>query len=136
VQTGGNDYNHGGSSPSNATFSQGYESFLLQVFATCSGSQKPAITPKVVSICGQGSPLEQGTQNNRCKPCPHVEDAVNDFKAKHPDLAPFVYFILVPCDGSVVTGVDDIGCAGHKNKEGQSEVADFLLPKLQDIMQW
>lgn len=45
-------------------------------------------------------------------------------------------FILIPCDGSVVTGVGDVGCQGHRNAIGHREIADFLLPKLIDITGW
>jgi len=33
-----------------------------------------------------------------------------------------------------VTGVGDIGCDGHKNEEGENQVAHFLIPKIREII--
>ena len=54
----------------------------------------------VVSVCGQGSPQEArlDPDNNRCRPCPHVESAVQAFKRSHPTRR--AEYIFVPCDGS------------------------------------
>ena len=84
-----------------------------------------------------GDPTEHARDpdNDRCSPCPHVEDAVKAFKQKYGDQYP-VEYISIPCDGTVVTGDGDIGCAGHKNKIGQRQVADFLAPKLKEMMGW
>lgn len=75
---------------------------------------------KVLAVCGFGDPTEaiRDPDNNRCKPCPHVESAVSDFNTKWQGYYPEVAYIFVPCDGSVVTGEGDIGCAGHKNRQG------------------
>ena len=92
---------------------------------------------KIAAVCGMGDPTEhtRDPDNDRCSPCPHVEDAVTAFKQKYGDQYA-VEYISIPCDGTVVTGVDDIGCAGHKNKAGQKAVADFLTPKLKAMMGW
>ena len=137
ISLGGNDYNHhSGSVPSNASFSAAYEAFLLSVFAGYDGAG--ANDSVVVSICGQGDPLEvqRDPDNNRCRPCPHVETAARDFAAAHPAYSSRSHYVFVPCDGSVVSGVGDIGCDGHKNVRGQAEVAHFLTPKLAQIMSW
>mmetsp|Transcript_7443 Transcript_7443/g.27325 ORF Transcript_7443/g.27325 Transcript_7443/m.27325 type:complete len:326 (-) Transcript_7443:2396-3373(-) len=148
ISLGGNDYNHhGGNVPSNDTFNASYEAFLLQVFADA--QQGPSMTtsresaqarplPQVVSICGQGDPKEKDfdVDNNRCRPCPHVEAAVEAFRHKHVQFASYCHYIFIPCDGTVVTGEDDIGCDGHKNGAGQAAVSRFLLPRIQDIMGW
>lgn len=42
----------------------------------------------------------------------------------------------MPCDGSVVTGEGDIGCWGHRNERGHQEIAEFLAPKIAEIMHW
>jgi len=35
-----------------------------------------------------------------------------------------------------LTGDGDIGCEGHKNQLGQKRVADFLEPRMREIMGW
>ncbi|KAH8095472.1 GDSL-like Lipase/Acylhydrolase [Aureococcus anophagefferens] len=72
--------------------------------------------------------------NNRCKPCPHVEAAVDAYQTANP--ARRAAYVFVPCDGTVVTDHGDIGCDGHKNRAGQAEVARFLEPKLREIAGW
>ena len=86
----------------------------------------------VINVCGQGSPAEASfdPDNNRCAPCPHVEAAVREFADDR------VHYVFIPCDGSVVTGDGDIGCAGHKNRQGQREVFDFLKDKVAVITGW
>ena len=76
------------------------------------------------------------SDRRRCSPCPHLEDALRDFKAKHADLIDRVALTLVPCDGTVVTGEGDIGCAGHKNAVGQDEVFEHIKPIVRDLMGW
>mmetsp|Transcript_21172 Transcript_21172/g.35674 ORF Transcript_21172/g.35674 Transcript_21172/m.35674 type:complete len:414 (-) Transcript_21172:82-1323(-) len=138
ISLGGNDYNHqDGNVPSNETFSLAMEDFYLSIFDKYDHSSEETLL-KIVSICGMGDPFEASydPDNSRCRPCPHVSDAVVAFKLKYPTLAGQVYYINVPCDGSVVTGKGDIGCMGHKNREGQNKVADFLFPLIRDIMKW
>lgn len=108
-----------------------YEALLLQILTTMS---KP---PIVLSICGQGSPNEVRTDpdNNRCRPCSHVERASVEFNSKYSGRFDTNY-IFVPCNGSIVTGVDDIGCNGHKNQIGQARVSAFLEPKIRKLMKW
>ena len=111
ISLGGNDYNHQkGHIPSNETFSSHYEEFLLRIF------QQYENKNKIAAICGMGDPTEHARDpdNDRCSPCPHVQDAVKNFKQKYGDQYALEY-INIPCDGSVVTGNGDIGCAGHKN---------------------
>ena len=130
ISLGGNDFNHqNGHIPTNSTFDQAYETFLLEIFDHHGSTT-------IVSVCGQGDPNEAklDPDNNRCRPCPNVEAANIAFKSKYPLLK--MDYIYIPCDGSVVTGKDDIGCAGHKNVKGQSEVAEYLAPKLREIMGW
>uniref|UniRef100_A0A7S4VUL4 SGNH hydrolase-type esterase domain-containing protein n=1 Tax=Ditylum brightwellii TaxID=49249 RepID=A0A7S4VUL4_9STRA len=140
VSLGGNDYNHQGDNvPSDAEFNAAYEELLLQLFmyygvVNEDKTIRQGKIPKIVSICGQGSPNE-GTDQNRCRPCPHVEEAVQKFQENNAvDLAIAVDYIFIPCDGSVVTGTNDIGCDGHKNALGQLQVANYLEPRLKDIM--
>jgi len=66
-----------------------------------------------------GDPTEaiRSPDNNRCKPCPHVETAVKAFNEKYMGVHR-VEYVFIPCDGSVVTGSGDIGCMGHKNQVG------------------
>ena len=147
VSLGGNDFNHqGGKVPSNSTFSAAYATFLSRIFAVYDGRRESSgdgsvdntTATKVVAVCGQGSPVEakQDPDNNRCRPCPHVEAAIADFRAARPDLAPRLHYVFVPCDGTVATGNGDIGCNGHKNRIGQHEVARFVAPRLAQIMDW
>jgi len=84
-----------------------------------------------------GDPTEasRDPDNNRCKPCDHVEAASSAFNERYAGQY-HVDYIYIPCDGSVVTGTDDIGCAGHKNRKGQEEVANFLIPYIVRIMDW
>lgn len=133
VSLGGNDYNHQhGHVPDNATFTNAYIAFLERVLETYG----PDV--RVIGVCGQGSPVEarEDPDNNRCRPCPFVSDATDAFHVKHPELRRRVGYVFVPCDGSVVTGESDIGCAGHKNRIGQREVSDFLIPEISGFMEW
>ena len=109
-----------------------YAAFVERVFTAY--ASEPQLV--VIGVCGQGSPQEAAfdPDNNRCRPCPHVADATATYAAAHPTRR--VHYLFVPCDGSVVTGVDDIGCDGHKNRLGQARVADFLEPRLRQIMRW
>ena len=104
---------------------------MLRIFEKYSNQNK------IAAVCGMGDPTEaaRDPDNDRCSPCPHVEDAVNSFKQKYGDQYS-VEYTFIPCDGTVVTGTDDIGCAGHKNRLGQQQVADFLVPKLKTMMDW
>lgn len=133
VSLGGNDFNHQKNVPSNATFAAAYEDFLQQIVNPYLDDTPPTI----VSVCGQGDPteVERDPNNDRCRPCPHVEDATRSFREEH-GAAVRVEYIFIPCDGTVVTGEDDIGCEGHKNELGQQRVADFLEPRLREIMGW
>jgi len=143
VSLGGNDFNHQKTVPSNATFRAAYEEFLLQIAkpymegnttTTTTTQQQP---PTIVSVCGQGDPteVERDPNNDRCRPCPHVEDATESFRTKYSESVR-VEYIFIPCDGTVVTGDGDIGCEGHKNQLGQKRVAEFLEPRLREIMAW
>lgn len=91
-----------------------------------------------LQLCGMGSPAEAAydPDNNRCRPCTHVERAVEAYRRRHAHHSPRLHYLSIPCDGSVVTGVDDIGCAGHKNELGQARIARFLQPRIGAIMQW
>ena len=133
ISLGGNDFNHQhGNVPSNETFNAAYIEFVTTVLETYPEST-------VLSVCGQGSPAEAtfDPDNNRCSPCPHVEAATDEFWASAaPEVAARVHYKLVPCDGSVVVGDDDIGCNGHKNQLGQAKVAAFLAPTVESIMGW
>ena len=84
-----------------------------------------------------GDPIDEAAfdpDNNRCRPCAHVGDAVAAYSAQRPTRR--VEFIFVPCDGTVVDDDGDIGCDGHKNAKGQAEVAEFLEPKLRALAGW
>ena len=133
VSLGGNDYNHQhGDVPTNDTFSDAYAAFVERAI----DAYGPGV--RVLGVCGQGSPVEARTNpdNNRCRPCPHVSDATNRLLTTRPDLIGRVGYVFVPCDGSVVSGDGDIGCAGHKNRIGQTEVATFLEPHIRSFMGW
>ncbi|KAL1518623.1 hypothetical protein AB1Y20_002911 [Prymnesium parvum] len=156
ISLGGNDYNHQeGHVPSDEVFQAAYVKLLGEIFRTYRGAAANATSQAerrsdgkregsaraggaefaVVSICGQGSPEARlDPDNNRCRPCPHVEQSVQAFRKANPGL--HAEYIFVPCDGSVVTGEGDIGCNGHKNRRGQNEVADFLEPRLRKLMGW
>ena len=146
ISLGGNDYNHQkGHVPSNVTFTAAYVNFLSALFEAygyTGKSSDPGLAPPVlISVCGQGSPQEakEDPDNNRCRPCPHVEAAVKMFKSTVEESTGGklrAEYIFVPCDGTVVTGSNDIGCNGHKNRAGQGEVAAFLEPKVNAIMGW
>jgi len=129
ISLGGNDFNHqDGNVPSNQSFAESYEAFVLRVFQVYGN-----IT--VVSVCGMGTPEEtkQDPDNNRCRPCPHVESAVSQFTAKY---AHRLRYVFIPCDGSAASGNSDIGCRGHKNVIGQAEIANYLIPHITAIMNW
>lgn len=133
ISLGGNDYNHQhGNVPSNATFTNASAAFLDAVFS----DYGPDVV--VAAVCGMGDPTEKrrDPDNYRCRPCPHVEAATAAYVAANPSRASRTHYLFVPCDGSVVTGVDDIGCNGHKNRKGQSEVAASLRPRIAAIMGW
>ena len=147
VSLGGNDFNHQRKVPSNETFRTAYHHFLNQITEPYllsldqeEGDQQDTAPPPppvtIVSICGQGDPTEfaRDPNNDRCRPCPHVQDATESFRANDDRVR--VEYIFIPCDGTVVTGDGDIGCDGHKNRLGQERVADFLEPRLREIMDW
>ena len=142
VSLGGNDFNHqDGNEPSSDTFISQYEDFLLFLFQSYGESDHSIQMQKetnIVSICGMGDPFEanRDPDNNRCKPCEHVNASVRSFKALHPEYADRLHYIDIPCDGSVVQGTNDIGCDGHKNSIGQQRIADYLSPKLSLIAGW
>jgi len=135
VSLGGNDFNHQNSIPSNASFAEAYEVFLHEIARPY--MQDGGTSPTIVNICGQGDPteVERDPNNDRCRPCPHVKDATESFQNKYGDTIR-VEYVFIPCDGTVVTGIDDIGCEGHKNQLGQERVADFLEPHFRQIMGW
>ena len=129
ISLGGNDYNHhNGNVPSNEDFSEAYGAFITSVF------NEYGEGVKVLNVCGQGSPEEAtyDPDNNRCSPCQHVEDAVAEFQADNEGME--VDYLFVPCDGSVVEGLGDIGCAGHKNRVGQRKVAEFDKGKVGEML--
>ena len=131
ISLGGNDYNHQhGHVPSNASFSEGYAKLVSRISRVYRAN--PALT--ILAICGMGSPVEVDfdADNNRCRPCPYVEMAVEAYRAAH--AKPALHYLLVPCDGSVVTGHGDLGCDGHKNSLGMRRVADYMEPHLRRIM--
>ena len=71
ISLGGNDYNHQeGHIPNQTTFTNASEKFLLEIF-----SKYPDVI--VVNVCGQGYPAETKSDpdNNRCRPCPYVQNA-------------------------------------------------------------
>jgi len=132
ISLGGNDYNHqGGDVPSNASFTAAYGDFLRQVLEVY-----PDAT--VLAVCGMGDPTEAeyDPDNNRCAPCPHVQAAVEAFVAASSAYAARVRYVLIPCDGSVVSGEGEMGCAGHKNAVGQGAIAAFLQPIVTEVSGW
>eukprot|EP00051_Salpingoeca_urceolata_P028642 m.487699 g.487699 ORF g.487699 m.487699 type:complete len:480 (-) comp25210_c0_seq1:43-1482(-) len=135
VSLGGNDYNHqDGMVPTNATFTRRFGDFARFLFAVVASP-----TSQVVVVCGMGSPLEAklDPDNNRCRPCPHVSDAVAALRHIIPTAwSSRLTYRFVPCDGSVISGQGDIGCNGHKNRIGQAKVAAFLTPTIADITGW
>jgi len=139
ISLGGNDFNHQSAVPSNETFSDAYQAFLQIVVEPylINTDDNTAVVPTIVSVCGLGDPteVERDPNNDRCRPCPHVQEATEAFGSKYADTVQ-VDYVFIPCDGSVVTGFDDIGCDGHKNALGQARVADFLEPRLRQIMGW
>jgi len=144
VSLGGNDYNHqNGDIPSNVDFSSKYVSFLSSLIEVFDDNDDDPMNylrsaTKILCICGMGDPheVQRDPDNDRCSPCPHVEASVEIFRKMYPKLAHRVHYKLVPCDGSVVKGTDDIGCNGHKNKLGQERVSNFLAPTLSSITGW
>ena len=106
---------------------------FLNFLAHCVGKRR------VLLICGMGWPQEvdQDPDNNRCRPCPFVEQAAKDWN-ENQDPLNFnlqVGYQFIPCDGSVVpniNGIEDMGCNDHKNRHGQLEVAEFLKPRIDE----
>ena len=132
ISLGGCDYNNqGGNVPSNETFTTTYNDYMLRILNTYS------VPPKIAAICGMGDPTEplRDPDNIRCSPCPHVQDAVNEFKAIYSGTYDVEYFDI-PCDGSVVTGYGDIGCSGHKNSVGQAAIANHIIPPIKAWLGW
>uniref|UniRef100_A0A7S0NZ80 SGNH hydrolase-type esterase domain-containing protein n=1 Tax=Calcidiscus leptoporus TaxID=127549 RepID=A0A7S0NZ80_9EUKA len=134
LSLGGNDYNHQqGRVPSNASFEAAY----VQLLRRLDYARARAASVPVLSVCGMGDPTEaaRDPDNNRCRPCPHVEQAVRAFAAGQPPRRRIEY-LFIPCDGSVVSGAADLGCAGHKNWRGQRRVADFIAPAVARLTGW
>ena len=142
LSLGGCDFNNqrsqGGSVPSNVTFDAAYHRLLDELFAQVDGTEEDAGALRIASVCGMGSPAEPSfdPDNDRCRPCPHVQRAVESHRRRHPRRAHRLRYVFVPCNGSVVSGVGDIGCEGHKNRAGQAKVADHLEPHIRDLMAW
>eukprot|EP00931_Biecheleriopsis_adriatica_P115292 TRINITY_DN91100_c0_g1_i1.p1 TRINITY_DN91100_c0_g1~~TRINITY_DN91100_c0_g1_i1.p1 ORF type:complete len:434 (-),score=75.28 TRINITY_DN91100_c0_g1_i1:33-1334(-) len=129
VSLGGNDFNHQeGRVPTDEVFQAAYADFLDTIFEKYSD-------PVVLGICGMGTPGEKlrEVDNDRCRPCPHVELAVEAYQRRHSNRR--VHYIFVPCDGTVATD-DDMGCDNHKNRNGQAKIADFLEPQIRQLMSW
>ena len=62
----------------------GFAKFLSEQLGL--NEQNPDLTnKKVLLICGMGWPQEvdQDPDNNRCKPCPYVEQAAKDWNLNH-----------------------------------------------------
>ena len=80
------------------------------------GRLYPEHDTQIVQVCGQGYPpeTELDPDNNRCSPCPFVEQATAAYKqGVEQSVADRLHYIFVPCNGSVVTD-DMLGCNGHK----------------------
>ena len=96
---------------------------------------------RVLLICGMGWPQEvdQNPDDNRCHPCPYVEQAAKDWNSNHKQNSSNleVGYQFIPCDGSVVSNNqdEDLGCNDHKNRHGQLQVAQFLLPRISEEIQ-
>ena len=141
VSLGGNDFNNqNGNVPSNETFTSEYSKFLSYLFQVYKKpfDEKIRNQTQIVVVCGMGDPSElvRNTDNNRCRPCPFVQDSVTAFKEANQDIAPRLHYKFVPCDGSIVTGSDDLSCGGHKNPLGQSKVANYLTSYLTSVTGW
>jgi hypothetical protein len=119
----------------------GFAKFLSEQLGL--NEQNPDLaSKKVLLICGMGWPQEvdQNPDNNRCKPCPYVEQAAKDWNLNHTKISSKqnvssnleVGYQLIPCDGSVFPNYEDqdMGCMDHKNRHGQLEVAKFLAPRI------
>ena len=145
ISLGGNDYNHQGNKvPSQEEFSNAFAKFLDEKVGL--NEKNPNVRYKrALLICGMGWPQEvdQDPDNNRCRPCPFVEQAAIDWNEAHPmkdleNIFPLnlqVGYQFIPCDGTVVpnkNGTEDMGCNDHKNRHGQLEVAKFLAPRIED----
>ena len=141
VSLGGNDFNNqNGNVPSNETFTTEYSKFLSYLFQVYNKpfDEKIRNQTQVIVVCGMGDPseLSRDIDNNRCRPCPFVQDSVIAFKQANQDIAPRLHYKFVPCDGSVVTGSDELGCGGHKNLLGQVKVATYLAPFVSSVTGW
>ena len=140
ISLGGNDYNHQhGNVPTNQSFTEHSAAFFAFLFRAFNKRQvETGSLTQIMAVCGMGDPEEVkiDPDNNRCRPCPHVADAVASFRVAHPSLASRLHYLFVPCDGTVITGLGDIGCNGHKNRLGQEKVAEFIAPFISSILGW
>ena len=156
VSLGGNDFNNA-VKPTQHEFERGYHAMLDSLFGAYdramqqqqqqqqqqqrgqgqSQSQSQSL-PVVVSICGGGSPSDP----SRNRACPFVNASVASYawagasagggKGKTAAMARALY-VEVPV-GVVPDGVS--GCLGHHNRKGSQMVADYLEPRLREIMGW
>eukprot|EP01135_Chromosphaera_perkinsii_P005507 Nk52_evm56s352 gene=Nk52_evmTU56s352 len=123
ILLGSNDYYF--KHPDNTTFVNGYKMLIEKIIQ----SYKPTEGKKPISIitlCG-------GVTQDEYSPCPFVEQATTSFASKigSKDLRTIKY-INIP--GS--PGLSSAGCEKHRNVKAQDNLAKYLLPKVQAIMNW
>ena len=131
VSLGGNDFNNA-IKPTQREFEAAYHAMLDSLFDAYHGAHgaggagaKEIEAPVVVSICGGGSPGDP----SRNRACPFVNASVSSYARA----VARQYYVEVPV-GVVPDGFS--GCLGHHNREGSQMVADFLEPRIRQIMGW
>jgi hypothetical protein len=84
----------------------------------------------IINICGAGTPNTPSTA-----PCPAVKKASDEAGDNVPAIAKNKnsYYVEFPAN---LINSGDFGCIAHKNVKGQTKVAEYLAPKINEIMGW
>ncbi len=124
--------------PSDSTFINAY----VQLLQTITDSYHYAASPpEIVNVCG-------GLTEEDSAPCHLVKKAVDVFadnarrqqqqqrrrRGSNSKRKAKARYIEIPRD--LLTYPDDFGCLDHRNAKGQRKLARFLLPLIQELMDW
>merc|ERR1712232_933019 len=113
-----------------ADFSTVYTNAIAHIFNRFEQVQH---TPVIVSVCGFASKSEDGTCN-RNSACSAVSNAAVVFNKSFSQWAHMNHYVEVPV--GVVPDNATYGCAGHRTADGQRAVAEYLVPRIANIMNW
>jgi len=121
ILLGSNDY-YSYPFPTDEQFIGGYIAMLRHIHT--SYKFKGVRPPKIINICG-------GVLQEMKIPCKNVEKASHTFRQSWFNET---YYITI--NASRFQYPADFGCLDHLNVQGQTKLANFLLPHIKSIMKW